>query len=148
METIDNITEQKVIQNSDVLYRSDIKWVDDVEPKPINDFEKEMLKDSLSAEQLLEKEKEEKPIVLTTEEHRKQHIMKVKVISLDKMGKAPLMNPSLFSKKEKEELIKHMEETLQLTEDVITELFNEVCLRRIFTDKADYSTFPVYSKLA
>lgn len=148
METIDNITDQKVVQNSDVLYRSDIKWVEAVEPKPINDFEKEMLKDSYTAEQLLEKEKEEKPMVLTTEEYRKQHIMKVKVIALDRMGKPPLMNPSLFNKKEKEELIKHMEETLQLTEDVITELFNEVCLRRIFTEKADYSNFPVYSKLA
>jgi len=142
------LTDHKVIQNSDVLFRSDVKWVDPIEPKPINDFEKEMLKDSYTAEQLLEKEKEEKPMVLTTEEHRKQHIMKVKVIALDRMGKPPLMNPSLFEKREKEELIKHMEETLQLTEDVITELFNEVCLRRIFTSKADYSTFPVYSKLA
>jgi len=135
--------EVKVVQNSDVLYRSDIKWVEPKEPEPINDYEKDMLKGTLKPEELLEKEKEEKPIILTEEEYKKQHIMKVKVIGLDRMQKPPLCNPSFFKPDEKQQLIKHMEDILKLPEDEITLLFNSICNEKIFTSIADYSTFPM-----
>jgi vacuolar-type H+-ATPase subunit D/Vma8 len=140
MENKTELTKEEVIQSSDKLYKSSEKWIEHVEYTPINEYEKKMLEGTLKPEELIEKEKEEKPIEV---DWKKQHIMKVKVIGLDKMGKPPLSNPSLFKKKEKDELIKHMEEILKLPEDEITLLFNAICNEKIFTTIADYSVFPM-----
>lgn len=141
METIEKAI--RVVQNSDVLSRTDVKWIDSFEPVPITEFEKEMNKGTLKPEELLEKEKEEKPVVLTEEEYKKQHIMKVKVIALDRMNKPPLSNPTLFKPEDKQKVIKHMEDILKLPDDEITLLFNAICNEKIFTTVADYSAFPM-----
>ena len=138
----------EVIQNSDYLYAKPFEMVKHVEVQPINDFEKNMLKDSKSVEQLLEEEKNEKPIKLTEEEQKKiiqkEYITKVKVIALSRMGKHPLANGSLLSQADKRKLIETMEKILLLTDGQIDREFNDVCIEKIFDPKCDYSTFPIY----
>ena len=137
-----------VIQNSDYLHAKPFPMVEHVEPQPINDYEKDMLKDSKSATQLLEEEKTEKPIELNEEEklkvERRDYITRVKVISLSRMGKHPLANGSLLSKTDKKKLIETMEKVMLLTDGQIEREFNDVCIEKIFDEKVDYSTFPVY----
>jgi len=131
-------------------FKADIKWI---EPKveDINEYEKEMLKTSKNVKQLLEEEEKEKTKELSEEEktklERSAYITKIKVIALDKMGKHPLMNPSLFHKKEKDQLIKLMEEVMKEDNDVIEVLFNEICSERIFHPNAEYSSYPIYKEL-
>ena len=152
-ETIDiSKEEMKVIQNSDVLHKSDVKWIDSIEPsKELNAYEKEMLKGTKNAQQIIEEEKNETNPEYTEEEklkiYKKDRIMKVKVISLDDMDKHPLANPSYFTKKEKDELIKLMEMNLNIPDDKLTEKFNQICIDKLFTEKSDYTTYPVYKNL-
>jgi hypothetical protein len=146
------IREVQIIQNGDSLYKSDIKWIEPKEkPDEINEFEKNLIKNTKNPDQLLESEKEEVKTELTEEQKeiikRKEYITKVKVISLDKMGKHPLMNPSYFSLREKKTLMTIMEETMKKTDEEILLLFNEICNERIFHPTADYSSYPVYKEL-
>jgi hypothetical protein len=144
----DQKQEPVVIQNSDHLYANPFPVVKHVEQQPINDFEKDMLKNTKTPEQLLEEEKNEKPIELTEKEKelvkRKDHITRVKVISLSRMGKHPLANGSLLSATDKRKLIETMEKVLLLTDGQIEREFNDVCIEKIFDSKCDYSTYPVY----
>lgn len=144
-----NETEVKVVQNSDVMFKSDVKWVEHVEPQEINEYEKKMLEGTKNVSTLLEEEKEEKPIELTEEQQekmkRKAFITKVKVIALDKMGKHPLMNPSLMRQKDKQALIVVMDEVIKsMSEQDITLMFNDICNEKLFASNSDYSTYPVY----
>lgn len=141
-----------VLENTVVeTYKADVKWVEPHNVEPINEFEKEMLKNTKTVEQLLEEERNEVPEELTEEEiikrKRKEYITKVKVISLDKMGKHPLSNPSTFSKKEKDLTIKTMKDVMTEDNDVIDFLFNEICNDKLFNETADYSTYPVFKEL-
>jgi hypothetical protein len=140
--------ETKVIQNSDFLYAKPFPMVEHVEPQPINDYEKDMLKGTKTAEELIKEEKNEKPIELTEEEKekikRKEYITRVKVISLSRMGKHPLANGSLLSQTDKKKLIETMEKVLLLTDGQIEREFNDVCIEKIFDPKCDYSTYPIY----
>ena len=131
----------QVIQGGDNIYAKDFPRNETIKYEEPNEYEKDMLKNTLKAEALLEREKTEKALV---EDARRDVITKAKVIALDKMGCYPLTNPSFFSKKDKALLIKHMEELLTYTDEIITRLFNQVCTDKIFTDKADYSNFPTY----
>ena len=133
---------QQVIQNSDYLYKSDIKWRDDIEYQEINDYEKDMIKNTIKPEVLLEREKTEEEIIVSK---KREIITKAKVIALSKMDCYPLCNPSFFSKKDKKKLMDLMRDILELEESEMTEEFNEVCIDKIFTEKADYSSFPTYS---
>ena len=136
------------MQNSDVLFRTPVQWIENVEPEPINEFEKNMLKDTKSVSQLLEEERNEKPKEYTDEEllvlKRNGYITRVKVVALHRNEKHPLVNPSYFSKKEKDRLIKTMEEVMKMSDEDITKEFNEICDDVIFNTRCDYSTYPVY----
>lgn len=153
-----NPTDEPVIQptivfNDSSRYATKTAWSDEVvEPKPLNDYEKDMLKNTKSPEQLLKEEQEEKPSELSEEEQLKQkrrdYITKIKVIGLNMMDKHPLMNPSYFSHRDKQRLINHMENLMKEDDDVIDILFNQVCIEKLFYNNADYSTYPVYKKLA
>ena len=132
----------EVIQNSDKLYKQPNQWRTDIECEPINDYEKDMIKNSLKPEVLIEKEKTESQIII---DKKREIITKVKVIALSKMNCYPLCNPSFFSRKDKEILKGHMQQLLDLPEDDMTKLFNEICIDKIFTEKSDYSQFPTYS---
>jgi hypothetical protein len=138
----------KVIQNSDYLFAKPFEMIDNVELKPINEYERDMLTNTKTPEQLLEEERNEKPIELTDEEKekvkRKTFITRVKVISLSRMGKHPLANGSFLSKQDKKKLIETMEKVMLLTDGQIEREFNDVCIEKIFDPKCDYTTYPIY----
>lgn len=128
-----------------------VKWVENIEPLPLTDFEKNMNKGFLTAEQLLEQERKEmeQPKEETEEEKtkriRRDYITKVKVVALDKLGKNPLSNPSSFTTREKKRLIEQMEEIMKKPQEEITALFNAVCTEVIFAPEANYQFYPVYN---
>jgi len=130
------------------IYKKDFERVEKVEYYEPNEEEKKMLEGTKTAEQLLKEEAEEKPEELTEEEklkrYRRDYITKVKVVALDRMNMPPLMNPSTFSKKDKQILITLMEDVMKMSEDELTKTFNEVCNDRLFTQNMDYTTFPIY----
>jgi hypothetical protein len=144
-------TEPQVIFNDSSMYAADIKWRDDIEPQPINDYEKDMLKNTKDANQLLKEESEERPPELTDDQKLKQksrdYITRVKVLALDSIGKHPLANTYYFSRKEKQTLISTMEDIMKKSEDDIIYSFNTLCNDKLFTSNSDYSTFPVYNYL-
>jgi hypothetical protein len=145
-----NTTEFEVIQNSDKLYKKDIEWEPAKEPQEINEFEKNMLVLTKNVNELLDEETNTTIKELSEEEaeiiKRRDYIAKVKVISLDIMNKYPLENPSNFTQREKKKLMDIMENTIKtLSEEEITKQFNEVCIDKLFTEKADYSNFPTYN---
>ena len=141
------LVDLKVIQNSDFLTKSNIIWADPGPPKEINDYEKRMLEGTKTAEQLLQEEKEVEECKEDKEKViRKRYITKVKIIALNRLGKHPLDNPSTFSRKEKTKVIDMMQEVLNTyTEEDVNKDFIIICEDKIFTEKSDYSTYPVYN---
>ena len=144
-------TEPQVIVNDSSMYATDIKWRDDIELQPINEYEKNMLKNTKDADQLLKEESEERPPELTDDQKLKQksrdYITRVKVLALDSIGKHPLANTYYFSRKEKQTLISTMEDIMKKSDDDIIYSFNTLCNDKLFTNDSDYSTFPVYNYL-
>jgi len=146
---------------------TECNWIQDIPLQPINEFEKEMLSNTKSAEELLKEEQEEIPEQLTDEEifnnSKKEYINKIKVVALDKLGIFPLSNPSTFPlrlktkvQEQMEQLIKHYgipelitygtnenKQMLVIPEE-LTKDFNNVCVDKIFVDNVDYSKFPIY----
>ena len=138
--------EPQVVQNSDTLYKSDIKWIDTIEYKEPNQFEKDMLKGTLSPEELLANElTEEKQQLLKINDIK----VKIKVVALNIMGESPIQNTSLFNKLKKQTLLDTMNsvyETVYLVdEDRLTQMFNEVCQTKVFGENCDYTSYPVYA---
>jgi hypothetical protein len=137
---------QTIIQNSDYLAKSDIEWVKDIEYSEPNQFEKDMLKNTLTPEQLIEGEMTEDKIQLLKINDLK---VKIKIISLNIMGECPIQNTSLFSNLKKKTLLDTMNSIYQnvylVDEQKLTDMFNEVCQTKVFGDKCDYTSYPVYS---
>jgi hypothetical protein len=142
-----------VIQNSDVLYKKDVEWVKDIIYQEPTDFEKDMLKDTKTAEQLLKEEQEEVVCVKTIEEENKEKvknlILMFKVITADRMGLHPLYNLSTLQPSQANKFKINME---SLAEDFnngmgneITDEFNRICCEKLFHCGSDVSQYPVYS---
>ena len=74
-----------------------------------------------------------------------EKIIRIKSICLHKMGKDILINTSYLINKEKDRLIKLMNEYAEVSDEKIEEEFNEICNDTIFEPKRDYSNFPVYN---
>ena len=141
-----------VIQNSDFLHAKPFPVVESAPYVEPNEFEKNMLKHTLTAEQLLKRENEDDniPKELSEEEKeemvRRDYITKVKVIANDMLGKHPTANPTLFTKKEKSAMIDYMQYVIEnFNDEDITKEFNEICNNKLFTDSVDYSTLPNYN---
>ena len=137
-----------------------IEHVEYVEP---SDYEKNLLKGTFTAEELLKKEEEEKAeeevkkeLSLKAQEvskeaqeeqlllERHQYITMVKVIALVNCNKKPLDNPSTFNKACKLEVIQAMDEVMNtMNPDEIKTRFTEICNTKIFTSEIDYSTLPI-----
>ena len=132
----------EIIQNSDTLHKTDIKWRDDIVYEEINQYEKDMIKDTLKPEILLEKEKLEEEVKVDA---RRSYITKVKIIAFGRLNIYPLTNGSFLSSKDKRKVISMMEEVMKLSDDEINKEFGEICNDEIFTPKSDYSKFPTYS---
>jgi hypothetical protein len=127
-----------------------MQMIDPIEPTEINQFEKDLLKGTITPAELIESEKEEKkPLSKADIEYlsRREYITKVKVIGLHRMGKHPLYNGSLLKPREKEKLKVSMEKIMMLTDDQIQREFNDICIDNLFDSNTDYSTYPVYDPL-
>ena len=78
----------------DSLFKSENTWIKDIPIQEINDYEKEMLKGTISPMELIEEEKTEKEI---KRDKMKEVITMLKVISLNRMDIHPLFNTSKLS---------------------------------------------------
>ena len=141
-----------VVQNSDVLNRNAFPMVESVEYVEPNEYEKNMIKDTLTPEQLLQREEElkNKPKELTDEQkeyiRKRDYITKVKVIANNMLDKPPTANPSFYSKKDKAKMIEYMQYIIgNYNDDDLNKEFNEVCNDKLFVDGFDYSCLPVYN---
>ena len=128
-----------VIQNSDVLFKNEVEWTKDIEYREPNEYEKEMTKDTMTPEQLLQQEQEEKENYKEpTEEEKEQqrrhdYITKVKVIAMDKMGKSIISNPSYWRHEQKNTLKNIMQNIIDTyTEEELQKQFNEVVNEKLF----------------
>jgi len=75
----------------------------------------------------------------------REKLMKCKLIVLNNMGKHPLTNPKYFNTKDKNTLLKGINDLFDTkTFEEITILFNEVCNETLFNNDADYSTYATY----
>jgi len=141
--------EVKVVENSDVLFRKPFEVVENIEPQPINEFEKNMLKDTKSVEQVLKEEQEDKEPELTEEEKekvkRKAYVDMLKVIAFDKLDLPILTNPSNLPKKKKDKVLETMYSIMaELAEEELRKEFSRVCDEKLFDPSVDYSQFPIY----
>ena len=141
-----------VVQNSDVLARNPFPMVESVPYTEPNEYEKNMIKDTLTPEQLLQREEELKnnPKELTDEEKNhiktRDYITKVKVIANNMLGKPPTSNPSFYNKKDKAKMIEYMQYVIgNYSDDDLTREFNEICNEKLFVDGFDYSCLPIYN---
>jgi len=138
----------EVIFNDSSMHASTITWRTDIKEEPINDYEKDMIKHTKNPLQLLEEEKNEKPVELSDERRekirRKEYITRVKVIALHNMGRHPLYNASYLSNRDKQTLIKHMEDVMNIDDAEILNKFNNICNDVLFNTGADISSYPVY----
>lgn len=119
-----------------------------IETRPINEFEKDMLKNTFNAEQLLEQEKQVKQLSEEQQAYikKRNYITKVKVIANNMLGKPPIANPSFYNKKDKAKMIEYMDYVINnYNEDDLTKEFNEICSDKLFDEDTDYSTLPVYN---
>jgi hypothetical protein len=149
MELIGETELPKVIQNSDYLYKSNVEWFKDIEYCEPNEFEKNMLKNTKTPQELLEEEAKE-VIVLQTEEEKKKNILTIiKVVCANRLGFSPLVNVSTLQPKQIESFKGMMECLISdyncgLGDDVTKE-FNNICNEKLFHCGADVSSYPVYS---
>jgi len=136
----------QIIQNSDYLSKSDVRWIQNIEYVEPNQFEKDMLKGTITPEELLANE-------ITEEKYTQLKIndlkVKIKVIALNVMGESPIQNTSLFTSIKKKTLLDTMNSIYQnvylVDEDKLTEMFNEVCQSKVFGENNDYTSYPVYA---
>jgi len=131
--------------SQDSLYKSENTWIKDIPKQEISDYEKEMLKGTKSALELLEEEKTEEEI---KRDKMKETITMLKVISLNRMNLNPLYNTTQLSPEKRKEFLNIMNSLVNdynegKKEDIQTE-FNTVCIEKLFTNNIDYSQFPVY----
>lgn len=142
-------THFEVVQNSDVLVRKPFEPIPDIEPQPINQFERDMLKGTKDVKTLLQEESEEKEPELSEEEkekiRRKAYVDMIKVVAFDKLNLPLLTNPSLLPKKKKDKVMETMYSIMEeLAEEELRKEFNRVCQDKLFDSSVDYSQFPVY----
>lgn len=160
METINEISEiPKVIQNSDYLYKKDVEWVKDIPYQEPNDYEKDMLNNTSTAEKLIEQERleaieqEKKKLLMTeeekNEEKKKNLLIIFKVVAANRLNLHPLVNVSNLQPSQKESFLGNIK---SLIEDYnngyevdITNEFNRICNDKLFQCGTDVSGYPVYS---
>jgi len=77
---------------------------------------------------------------------RRELIDMIKTVCLPKMGKNPLIDTSSLNLRDRNKLIKLMEEYTTKNEDDLRKEFNEVCIEYIFENPSlDYTKFPIYN---
>lgn len=149
---MESINEPQVVQNCDTLYKSDIVWNNDTTVNEKTEYEKNMLKDTKTPEELLDEERKEvciKQIDNDQKEKLKSLLIMFKVITAHRLGYHPLINLSTLQPLQAERFKNNME---SLGEDYnngmikeITDEFNRICNEKLFQCGADVSCYPVYS---
>lgn len=146
--TEDNNTND-VINNTPIKF--DNSWmIKDVPYTEPSEEEKELLKGTKTAKELLDEEKEEqlkqkeKTNEEKEEEYKRNYIMMVKVLALYKCKFHPFSNPSEYTNENKKRVMHKMERIIKnYTEDEIKAEFNDI-VNCILTDaKTDYATLPI-----
>jgi hypothetical protein len=144
----------KVVQNSDVLYKSNIQWANNIEYIEPNDYEIAMLNGTKKPHELLEEEKEEVIVIKSEEEIKKQRtkdlLLIFKVVSLNRLGHHPILNTSLLQPIQLKEFLDMMNSIItnefdQGLETQIRDEFNKICNEKLFCSKADVSQYPIYA---
>lgn len=138
----------KVVKNSDVLFKQEVEWIQDIKYEEPNEYEKALLKNT--PEELLKQEEEEeknKPIKTQEEidkEYKEAYILRVKVIAMYKMGKSIITNPSFWKHELKQQLITEMQNIIDLySEEEIQNKFNFIVNETLFDTNLKYETFPL-----
>lgn len=138
--------EQRVISNSDIIFKKEVEWIKEVPYEEPNEYEINLNKNFLTPEQLL---KEEEVIIEKTQEeldkeYRDTYILRVKVIAMHKMGKSIISNPSYWKHTLKQQLIKEMQYVIDNnTEEELKEKFNFIVNENLFDSNLKYETFPL-----
>jgi hypothetical protein len=100
-------------------------------------MERQEQEDKLKSDsnQIEEEDKEEIPM-----EQTREYIMMVKVIAITECGHYPLTNPSSLDEYEKDKIKYKMEQiiTSNLCYFFVEQKFNEICTKKIFTNKDYY----------
>ena len=148
MKINENENEPEVIKDSDELYKQKNEWKQDIEYTEPNDYEKNLIKDTIKSHELIEKEKEEIVIEKTQEEkdkeYKEHYILRVKVIAMHKMGKSIISNPSYWKHEHKKELINEMQNILDLcSEEEIVNKFNFIVNENLLDGNFNYESFPL-----
>jgi len=73
----------------------------------------------------------------------KNRAKQAKVVALELLGYYPLLNPSTLSKRDKQKVLKKMEEVFSWSDEELTAEFNDIVLDKILNDRADYSSLPI-----
>jgi len=76
----------------------------------------------------------------------KDKATKVKLISLDRMGKHPLYNPKRMKDKERHKLVALMIELFKRPDEVVDAEFNEIVNDKLLDNEFDVSQYPVFDK--
>jgi len=88
------------------------------------------------------------PVICETEEQLerlKTKAMKAKLISLDRMKKHPLENPTSFSKREKAILLGYMSEIFgEWSDEAIDKAFNDIVNEALLDSNKDVNNYPIY----
>jgi hypothetical protein len=74
---------------------------------------------------------------------QKERAMKSKIIALEHMGKHPLTNPSSFSRRDKDRLLKIMREWFDKTDEELNAEFNDVVVDKVLNETSDYQNYSI-----
>lgn len=142
----------KVVQNSDILYKSNIQWANNTEYIEPNDYEIKMLHGTKKPKEILEEESQEVIVMKTEEEVKKQRtkdlLLIFKVVSLNRLGHTPIMNTSYLQPYQLKDFLAMMNSLIEDfnkgLEVEITAEFNRICNEKLFSNGTDVSQYPVY----
>jgi hypothetical protein len=144
---IEDENKQKVIQNSDELYKQDIEWIQDVPYTEPNEYEKKSIEHTLTPEKLILEEGKEEVIKTQEEidkEYKDAYILRVKVIAIHNLGKSILSNPSYWKHELKKKLMDEMQTILDTyNEQELIEKFNIIVNENLLDSNFKYETFPL-----
>lgn len=140
-----------VTPNSDVLYKKSVQWAEPEDTIQPTEAERKMLEGTITTQQLIDLERDNKHVTFSPDEIRKQRTKSFmnmfKVITLDEMGYKPNHNPRFFNEKLKQDYFRRMtqrvHEYYEGYEQDIIDRFNNICNEKLFYPGSDISIFSI-----
>jgi hypothetical protein len=137
----DKNTNVVICGNTEPLKNNNSWMIKEVIYSEPSDYEKSLLKGTLSASELIEKEKTEEQIKLN---EKKAYITKVKVLALYKCKFGIFDNPSNFTYENKKKVMDKMQKIINnYSEDELTSDFNEIVGNVLADSKTLYENLPI-----